>query len=124
MLKPLLLPQLVQERRQRESLFDGDMNDAQTCDIQDNNSSTQSPVTPTFSMRGHVRYSSSVSSLDALTTPLVEIPSSPSFSGKLGGKTSLPDVEEEPVERDEHFEMFDDRYDVYDWSCKLSYAKV
>ena len=31
----------------------------------------------------------------------------------------MPDVEEEPVERDEHFEAFDDRYDVYDWSCKF-----
>ena len=122
MLKPLLLPQLVEERRQRESLFEGDIND-QPCDIQDNNSSTQSPITPTFSTRGHVRYSSSVSSLDAFATPPVEVPSSPSFSGKLGGKTSLPDVEEEP-ERHEHFETFDDRYDVYDWSCKLADAKT
>lgn len=98
-------------------MFEGDIDD-QTCDIQDNNSSTQSPITPTFSTRGHGRYSSSVSSLDAFATPLVEVPASPSFSGKLGGKSSLPDVEEEP-ERHEHFETFDDRYDVYDWSCKL-----
>lgn len=121
MLKPLLLPQLVEKRRQRESMFEGELNN-QACDIQDNNSSTQSPITPTFSTRGHVRYSSSVSSLDALSTPLVEVPSSPSFNGKLAGKTSLPDVEEEP-ERHEHFETFDDGYDVYDWSCKLADAK-
>lgn len=116
MLKPLLLPQLVQERRQQQTVMNGEMNISQGSDIHDA-SSTQSPITPTFSTRGHVRYSSSVSSVDPLQSPQIEVPSSPAVTAKR----PLPDVQEEPVEaveREEHFETFDDRYDVYDWSCK------
>lgn len=112
MLKPLLLPQLVEERKQKQTVLSGEMNVSQGSDIHDA-SSTQSPITPTFSTRGHGRYSSSVSSVDPLQSPLIEVPSSPAFAGKR----PLPDVQEEPVEvveREEHFETFDD---VYDWSC-------
>ena len=100
--------------------MDGEMNVSQGSDIDATASSTQSPANSTFSMRGHVRCSSSVSSVDPLASPLLEVPSSPAFTGNVAGKRSLPDVqEEEPAEREEHhFEKFDDHYDVYDWSCK------
>lgn len=56
---------------------------------------------PTFSSRGHSRMQSSTSSL----------PSSPSMLGSTeifgSGKRPLTDVKEEPLEREEDFEMVD-----------------
>lgn len=78
-----------------------------------------SPVTPTFSTRGHLRYSSSASSMDmSLGTPSTGSPSSPSFMGLKSAKRPLPDVQEEPQERDEDFDMFDTG-ELYDCFCKL-----
>jgi hypothetical protein len=84
-------------------------------------SDAQSPVTPTFSTRGHLRYSSSASSIEASSySPVTDSPSSPTFVGMQTGKRSLPDVQEEPQEREEEFDMLEDVEDVYDWSCKSS----
>ena len=122
MLKPLLLPQLVEERRKRETVLDDELNVSQSSDIQESIASDcSSPLTPTLSKRSsHVRYSSSVSSIDAsIHSPLTDIPSSPTFTAMKTSKRSLPDVQEDPLERDEDFDMFDDDlHDVYDWSCK------
>ena len=129
MLKPLLLPQLVEERRKRETLVDAELNVSQSSDIQaDIPESTASdcsaPPTPTLSKRSsHVRYNSSVSSIDAslYSQPLVECPSSPAFVPMKTSGRPLPDVQEDPLERDEDLDMFDDDLnDVYDWSCKLA----
>ena len=81
-----------------------------------------SPVTPTFSTRGHLRYPSSASSMESsFHNSLVESPSSPTFVGsKSGGKRSLPDVQEEPHEREEDFDMFEDANQLYDCLCKSS----
>ncbi|KFY12926.1 hypothetical protein V492_03581, partial [Pseudogymnoascus sp. VKM F-4246] len=123
MLKPLLLPQLVEERRQRETVIDDELNVSQSSDIYEPSasecSSSSSPTTPTLSKRGHVRYGSSVSSIDnSIHSPLTEIPSSPTFTAMKTSKRSLPDVQEDPLERDEDLDMFDDDlHDVYDWSC-------
>jgi hypothetical protein len=120
MLKPLLLPQLVEERRQRESMADSEM-DLSPIYYTHNSSASDipSPVTPTFSTRGQLRYSSSASSIDvSLNTPSTDSPSSPSFIALKSAKRPLPDVQEEPHERDEDFDMFDAAPELYDCFCK------
>ncbi|KAE8453108.1 hypothetical protein EG329_012295 [Mollisiaceae sp. DMI_Dod_QoI] len=118
-LKPLLLPQLVEERRKRESMTDSEMDISPSFFIQNSSASeVPSPVTPTFSTRGHLRYPSSTSSLESsYHNSAIESPSSPSFIGSKTGKRSLPDVQEEPHERDEDFDMFEDANELYDCLC-------
>jgi hypothetical protein len=62
-----------------------------------------SPVTPTFSAKGHYRGSSSTSSLDLAYTQYQESPASPTQQGceKTAPIRQLPDVKEEPFEREE-----------------------
>ncbi|KAF6824435.1 hypothetical protein CPLU01_10866 [Colletotrichum plurivorum] len=128
-LKPLLLPQLVEERRkieeQQPDFVDSDM-DHQYAYYAANSSSSDvaSPVTPTFSTRGHLRYSSSSSSIDLAPTSCNESPSSPtSISHSKSSKRPLPDVQEEPLERDEFDEStilaepFDEPFDLYGCLC-------
>jgi hypothetical protein len=90
------------------------------CTQNSSSSDISAPVTPTFSTR-HCRYSSSASSMDASLTiaPVLDnSPASPTFIGLKSGKRSLPDVQEEPQERDEDFEMLD-ADELYDCFCKL-----
>jgi hypothetical protein len=122
-LRPLLLPQLVEERRKRESMSDSEMDLSSSSFYTQNSSASEipSPVTPTFSTRGHLRYSSSASSIESsFHNSLVESPSSPTFVGSKSGKRSLPDVQEEPHEREEDFDMFEDVNQLYDCLCKYS----
>lgn len=118
----------MEERRKRETLLDGELNVSQSSDIQEPSASDcpSSPTTPTLSKRSHVRYSSSVSSVDnSMHSPLTEIPSSPTFVAMKTSKRSLPDVQEDPLERDEDLDMFnDDLHDVYDWSCTLYHQPI
>lgn len=72
------------------------------------------PVTPTFSLRGHSRYASSISSVDAASPTLkgnAQCSSSPeNLEDSYVGKRSLPDVKEESLERDEEdYDMLEDR---------------
>ncbi|KAL0934354.1 uncharacterized protein CTRU02_211153 [Colletotrichum truncatum] len=124
-LKPLLLPQLVEERRryeeQQPDFVDGDL-DRQYVYYTTNSSSSDvaSPVTPTFSTRGHVRYSSSSSSLDLPPACLNDSPSSPtSTSQSKSSKRPLPDVQEEPLEREEFDEstILAEPFDLYNCLC-------
>lgn len=119
-LKPLLLPQLVEERRKRESASDTEMDlSSNYLYSQSSSNSVPSPVTPTFSSRGHLRYPSSASSIESsYHSTLADSPSSPTFVPKPG-KRSLPDVQEEPHnERDQDFDMFKDvEDDLYDCLC-------
>ncbi|CAG8972410.1 hypothetical protein HYALB_00001098 [Hymenoscyphus albidus] len=120
-LKPLLLPRMVEERRQREGILDAEMDLSSTsfCS-QTSSSDVPSPVTPNFSRQGHMRYSSSTSSIEStFHAALTDSPSSPTFVGSKSSKRSLPDVQEEPQERDEDFDMFDDAVDddLYDCLC-------
>lgn len=135
-LKPLILPQLVQERKRLEDgqyataeMVEGGMNaNAYNTTnsglfLVDNASMSDitSPATPTFSHRsgglGHLRYSSSTSSLDlplSLPSPsFSECPASPTattglaavvaaanaatLAGNAPVKRSLPDVQEEDL---------------------------
>ena len=86
--------------------------------------SVPSPVTPTFSTHGHLRYPSSASSIESpFHSAIAESPSSPSFVPKPG-RRSLPDVQEEPHdERDQDFDMFEDDVDddLYDCLCKFNF---
>ena len=76
-----------------------------------------SPITPTFSTR-HLRYPSSASSIESsFQISVPESPCSPTFAGPKSSGRSLPDVQEEPHERDEDFDMFDDSDDIYDCLC-------
>ncbi|MCJ1286992.1 hypothetical protein MMC26_006339 [Xylographa opegraphella] len=105
-LRPLRLPLLVEARRQRESAnVDMDPLDSTTNEhamqksTSSGSSEPQSPVSPTFSLRGHFRFSSSNSSLA----------SSPNMHDSLDvfapPKRPLTEVKEEPQERDEDVVM-------------------
>ncbi|KAK4145087.1 uncharacterized protein C8A04DRAFT_36021 [Dichotomopilus funicola] len=119
-LKPLLLPRLVEERRK----LNDDVEDqlppppppqAQAQPLQhpqspyyahDSSSSdlaSPSPVASTFSRSNHLRLSGSSSSLELITPPGTESPTSPTQSLHVArpSKSQLPDVAEEPLERDD-----------------------
>lgn len=140
MLKPLLLPQLVEERRK----IDGSSPDAfdmlpyNYFTTNSSASDITSPVTPTFSTRGHVRYSSSTSSLelppqsqsqsqsqpqsqpqsqDSPASPL-QHPVSIIASTTKAGKRQLPDVEEEPTEKDYDNTVRADHSGLYSCLCE------
>ncbi|RDL37782.1 uncharacterized protein BP5553_05215 [Venustampulla echinocandica] len=119
-LKPLLLPQLVEERRKRESsILDAEMDLSNSSFYSQSSSISDfpSPITPTFSGRGHMRYSSSASSIDStFHSCVVDCPSSPTFVATKTGKRSLPDVKEEPQEREGDFDMLDED-ELYDCLC-------
>lgn len=148
-LKPLLLPQLVEERKQQqEFIYPAQIQPTPQLQQQQqqqtpaqldvlppwpyalattNSSSSDvtSPLTPTFSNRGHARYSSSSSSLELPPLPaLQDVSNSPptpmaasiATSSASKGSTlrgQLPDVEEEPTER----ESFDSAQDFSLYSC-------
>ncbi|KAA8574269.1 hypothetical protein MFRU_015g02140 [Monilinia fructicola] len=105
------LPGHIAERKARESLPELDMD--LSCSIHTQNSSVSelpSPVTPTFSTRGHMRHPSSASSIESQY--LYEGPSSPTFTSNKSRKQSLPDVQEEPrCERENDF-MFGEEEDA------------
>lgn len=92
-LKPLLLPQLVEERRRFEVHQHAPDTGNSFVYYTTNSSASDltTPLTPTFSARGQFRFSSSTSSLE-LPTQLQESPSSPAQSQTA--KHSLPDVQE------------------------------
>ncbi|OLN85177.1 hypothetical protein CCHL11_06333 [Colletotrichum chlorophyti] len=124
-LKPLLLPQLVEERRrfeeQQPEMAEGDT-EHQYVYYTTNSSSSDvaSPVTPTFSTRGHLRYSSSTSSLDLPPSYYNESPTSPTSTiHTKSSKRPLPDVQEEPLERDELDEstILAEPFDLYNCLC-------
>ncbi|KAK2060203.1 hypothetical protein LY76DRAFT_420546 [Colletotrichum caudatum] len=124
-LKPLLLPQLVEERRkfedQQPAIPEGDVDGQYVyCTTNSSSSDVASPVTPTFSTRGHLRYSSSTSSLDLPPPLLNDTPSSPTSTAHTkSSKRPLPDVQEEPVERDDPEEntILAESFDLYDCLC-------
>ncbi|KAM0273890.1 hypothetical protein ACHAQH_008152 [Verticillium albo-atrum] len=128
-LKPLLLPQLVEERKKLEvQSYDADT-DRQFAYYHTHNSSSSdvaSPVTPTFSARGHMRYSSSTSSLELPPMLCTESPVSPTLSSSASAsappshkaaKRQLPDVQEEPMEREDEDTIVSDQFDLYNCLC-------
>lgn len=98
MLRPLRLPQLVEERKKRESLqAEQDSETAASFyTFRSNSSDIASPVTPTFSARSHMRHSSSASSFDLAIPSTPEMPPSPTRAAEFSGKWCLTDVQEEP----------------------------
>ena len=119
-LRPLRLPQLVEDRRIREKEDAMDSPDSMSIghNLHLSQSSTSSdatsPVTPTFSLRGHSRFSSSSSSLA----------SSPTMRESLDGfgtpKRPLTDVKEEPQEREEDYEMLESVEKDQNYDCKFA----
>ncbi|ODA77415.1 hypothetical protein RJ55_07044 [Drechmeria coniospora] len=124
-LKPLLLPQLVEERRRIDAPA-GQAHDQAPSQVQpsgpdsidpsyvyytanSSSSDVASPVTPTFSPRCHQRFSSSASSLELLPpAPQDGGPTSPLPFAAKAEKRQLPDVQEDPMERfEESSEPFD-----------------
>lgn len=99
-LKPLMLPQLVEARSTEE----GNVAMDSPISIGHGNhlsrsptlSDYPSPTTPTFSLRGHSRLPSSSSST----------PSSPNMRESIGSASRpLTDVKEEPLDKDEDYQM-------------------
>ncbi|KAL9025300.1 MAG: hypothetical protein Q9196_005850 [Gyalolechia fulgens] len=101
----LQLPKVVEARKTRESMVTVDSPISSTTGhpLQLSRSSTSpelpSPITPTFSARGHSRLPSSTSSLNS-SPPMRD-----SMDGFGVGKRPLTEVREEPLERDEDYEM-------------------
>ncbi|KAI0907224.1 hypothetical protein F4823DRAFT_28929 [Ustulina deusta] len=150
-LRPLRLPLLVERRRKQEEAAaiavvtacettDGDLSSCQynwqhqqtrqhpLVAADSISSSMTSPVTPTFSARGHLRYSSSMSSFDlALPASCEDLASSPTQALQTPSKRILDDVEEEPFEydrfhhyvRDAHvaYDDISEQVDLYDCLC-------
>ncbi|KAI1736408.1 hypothetical protein F4680DRAFT_451955 [Xylaria scruposa] len=153
-LRPLRLPLLVERRRKQEEeaaaiavmtgceKFDGDVSSTYNhhynrqypirqhslTATESISSEMTSPVTPTFSARGHLRYSSSVSSFDlALHASCEDLPSSPIQSLQTPSKRILDDVEEEPFEYDRFnhlvktvhaaYDDISEHLDLYDCLC-------
>ncbi|KLU86894.1 hypothetical protein MAPG_05901 [Magnaporthiopsis poae ATCC 64411] len=130
-LRPLFLPQLVERRKQQQQQRQDEFGQPYIY-VVDNTSSSDivSPVTPTFSQRGgHVRYSSSTSSLDlaqsvpslsdASSSPASSTVSPANASGAALNKTPkrpLPDVQEEPLEREDVEDTILPLYDSPDGS--------
>ncbi|KOS18521.1 hypothetical protein ESCO_001421 [Escovopsis weberi] len=75
-----------------------------------------SPITPTFSARSHLRCSSSASSLELPPQPL-EGPGSPCPVSTKASLRHLPDVQEEPLERDDDQDSLSDYFDLYSCLC-------
>ncbi|KAM3512088.1 hypothetical protein MY11210_004285 [Beauveria gryllotalpidicola] len=123
-LKPLLLPQLVEERKRSDyasQISSPDFNVVGTWPYvvaapDSSCSDITSPVTPTFSTRGHVRMSSSSSSLDLPPLPQdgYSSPSLPSSTLTKASMRQLPDVEEEPLEKEQYQHIDDDLSDDED----------
>ncbi|KAI0137524.1 hypothetical protein BJ170DRAFT_65346 [Xylariales sp. AK1849] len=126
-LRPLQLPLLVEQRRKRqEAQSEADRDYVHTFQALEpslsSSSDTVSPVTPTFSPRGHLRYSSSTSSFELATPASSDGPSSPSQASHKVGNRFLPDVQEElvePEDSDVESEPFDEREldGLYDCLC-------
>ncbi|TQV95152.1 only proline and serine are matching in the corresponding protein [Cordyceps javanica] len=120
-LKPLLLPQLVEQRKRSDSASQVSSPDPNVVGpwpygfpaTNSSSSDITSPVTPTFSTRGHVRMSSSSSSLDL--PPLAQdgyvSPSLLSSTLTKASARQLPDVQEEPLEKDYYQHIDDDLSD-------------
>ncbi|CAJ2512027.1 Uu.00g076520.m01.CDS01 [Anthostomella pinea] len=132
-LRPLQLPLLVEERRKAEEAAQAECVDGEAFyhvyTTDSSSSDATSPVTPTFSARGHLRYSSSMSSFELATPASPEaMPSSPKQATQTSGKRTLDDVKEEPFEYgsfdsdDDRDDSDDDddasyRFDLYDCLC-------
>ncbi|KAK0705770.1 hypothetical protein B0T21DRAFT_298906 [Apiosordaria backusii] len=105
-LRELRLPQLVEERRKHE-LQQQCLDEEQQAQLFYTFNSTSSssdfalpsPVTPTFSRSSQARFSSSSSSLDTTDSPAS--PTHPVHVIKPPTKLPLPDVQEDPSEREE-----------------------
>ncbi|KAK3348200.1 hypothetical protein B0H65DRAFT_168919 [Neurospora tetraspora] len=123
---PLQLPQKVERERARmlELLQYNYDADHSSIYYTHNSSSSSSdiasplPITPTFSRPSHSRYSGSTSSLENIMPPNAssECPISPlqQTHPNKANKTQLPDVQEEPLERDS-VDIYEDEdeYDLY-----------
>ena len=105
-LKPLLLPRLVEERRKLEQQ-DQDAEQVSlyyaAYDSSSPDLASPSPSPSPFSRASHSRLSGSSSSLELGPPPCSDSPISPteSLHASRPGKSQLPDVEEEPLEKEE-----------------------
>ncbi|KAK1765387.1 hypothetical protein QBC33DRAFT_140279 [Phialemonium atrogriseum] len=121
-LKPLILPQLVEQRKLGNDMADGD----QTYSYYTNHSSSSSsdlaspsPITPTFTRNGYSRYSASTSSLEQVASSCHDNTTSPaqlSHTSK-GSKSQLPDVQEDPLREDEDITVLASHYELYGCLC-------
>lgn len=122
-LKPLLLPQLVQERRKVDGHGPLDGADLSHLYYTTNSSSSDiaSPVTPTFSPRGYQRFPSSSSLELPLQPPPQESPTSPTAPYALAkaDKRQLPDVQEDPMELyEDDSSPSSENFDLYSCLCE------
>ncbi|KAK0611877.1 hypothetical protein B0T14DRAFT_440198 [Immersiella caudata] len=126
MLKPLILPLLVEEEKRRElqqTSAEGEhavtyyTHNLSSPDIA---SPSPLPLTPT-SARNHSRYPGSASSLASVSSESLVSPVQPAHPPNKNSKTQLPDVQEEPLEREEDYTVIPDYHEpdprLYDCLC-------
>jgi len=110
-LKPLLLPQLVEEKRKLELELQQAAEDEHehgpehavayyTHNRSSPDIASPSPVTPT-SARAHSRFPGSASSLTSVSSDSPASPAQSVHPTNKSSKSQLPDVQEEPLEREE-----------------------
>lgn len=126
-LKPLLLPQLVEERRKLELQLDNGSEQTSfyyTYSSSSSDIASPSPVTSTFSAAGPPKFRGCSSSSEFATSPCSESPESPTpqLHANKPNKSPLPDVQEDPLEReDEDLTALPDHSDrefgLYDCLC-------
>ncbi|KAK1834001.1 hypothetical protein QBC39DRAFT_344894 [Podospora conica] len=115
-LKPLLLPQLVEEKRKLELQLQLQRMDDHSSTSTSFASDMASPVTPTFA-RTHLRFSASLSSLSSVNSESPASPTQPTHPTNKS-KSQLPDVQEDPLEREEDDTIVaDDATGLYDCLC-------
>lgn len=126
-LRPLRLPLLVEERRKREEAQSEAGDDApyRSYSLDSCSSDVPSPVTPTFSTRGHLRCSSSTSSFDLTPPTNLESPASPVPSAQLSSKRVLDDVQEEPHELEDfdNDDALSDQFDLCNCLSRFRYIR-
>lgn len=112
-LKPLLLPQLVEDKRRLELELQLQHQRMDDC------TDMASPITPTFA-RAHLRFSASLSSLSSVNSESPASPIQPTHPTNKS-ESRLPDVQEDPLERDEDDTIVaDDSTGLYDCLCKYT----
>ncbi len=87
------------------------------CSQATTSSSLPSPVTPTFSLRGHGRFPSSTSS--PASSPVMR----DSMDGFGSGKRPLTEVKEEPLEPEDDYEMVGG-LESSDYDCRFKLGPI
>lgn len=130
MLRPLILPQLVEQRKLEVKQDMADTDQTYIYYTQHSSSSSSdlaspSPATPTFARGAYSRYSGSASSLEQMPPLCHDSAASPPqlVHNAKGSKSQLPDVQEDPLREVDDTAALAEHYGLYGCLCKLRTAR-